>query len=55
MKHRGCGGEIAEDLDSPPYLYEGMVISVYRCVKCGEEILGDADIELDEEDHIIPR
>jgi hypothetical protein len=57
MKHRGCGGQVEPDLKSEPYHYDSNKgtcneddpeIPVYRCVKCGREILGDAQLELDE-------
>lgn len=45
MVHRNCGGTLVDDPKSPPYEHEGMKISVTRCAKCSEEIVGDAQIE----------
>lgn len=46
MTHLGCGGEIQEDW-SKTYEYEGVKVPSYRCTKCHEEILGDAQIMLE--------
>lgn len=48
MIHKNCGGEIIED-PSITYEYEGTNYPAFRCKKCGEEILGDAQIDLPEE------
>lgn len=50
ITHKLCGGNIIEDLKAIPYTYtdddgNASTVPVYRCEKCGEEILGDADIE----------
>ena len=60
MLHRNCGGEIKEDYSLPPYYnpnnpdedVEGNLIYAIPaivCMKCGIEILGDASIELGDE------
>lgn len=56
MIHRDCGGEIILD-ESKTYDYEldnGVMTEVpaWRCRKCGKEILGDAEIELNEEEKL---
>lgn len=43
--HKECGGEVTEDFDSEPYVYEETEVPVLRCLKCGEEITGDSDVE----------
>ena len=52
MKHKNCGGEIKSD-PRKAYSYDndGKQEShpALRCTKCGREILGDPDIE--EEDN----
>ena len=45
MTHVGCGGEVKEDW-SKTYAYEGCAVPAFRCVKCGNEILGDKEIHL---------
>ena len=50
LRHKGCGGEVIEDVLNVAYRYEhddGTVEEVYGmvCGKCDQEMLGDADIE----------
>lgn len=54
MKHKGCGGELYYDTKQLPYEYVPELIGSptefhfpLMCKKCGEEILGDAMIDLD--------
>jgi hypothetical protein len=43
--HKNCGGELFYDVNSIPYKYEGQLIPPLICKRCGEEILGDPEIE----------
>ena len=62
LVHKGCGGEVIERRDEEPYLYDSNEDGVeekyypWRCVKCGQEIGGDAqlDIVIDDEDTYNP-
>lgn len=45
MTHVGCGGEVVED-PRKSYSYEGCSVPAYRCERCGEEILGDAQLHV---------
>lgn len=46
MRHRSCGGEVAESRTRPAYQDEeyGLALA-YECTSCGEEILGDTQIK----------
>src|SRR4051812_3643720 len=53
--HKGCGGEVKEDLSVPGYHYnpdkdtanpDDPTVPAQRCKKCKAEILGDAQIRL---------
>lgn len=44
LRHKGCGGGVYDDR-AKLYNYEGKLMPAVRCDRCGEEILGDADLE----------
>jgi hypothetical protein len=53
MRHRGCGGRVEEDWENP-YRFEGEeaeefgeIVPRFMCRKCGQEILGDAQLEME--------
>ena len=48
-RHLDCNGRIVEDW-SKTYDHEGATYPAYRCTRCAAEILGDAEIQLLEED-----
>lgn len=44
--HRDCGGEVLESKTIPPYKSEEYeVVPAIECNKCGNELLGDMQIE----------
>jgi hypothetical protein len=45
IRHKGCGGEVCADW-SLQYEYEGYTVPAHRCRKCKREILGDAEVDL---------
>ena len=48
MRHTGCGGRIVED-HGVTYPYGAERVPALRCEVCGEEIIGDPEIEEEEE------
>lgn len=53
MKHKDCGGEITEDETHPGYTHvdedgNDQWFPAIFCLKCGKEIVGDAEIELED-------
>lgn len=50
MLHRDCGGGVIVEDHSKSYSYEGCAVPALRCVKCGNEITGDKEIELSWDD-----
>lgn len=56
LLHDGCGGEVWEDPSGAGYHFTGeeakqfgAFVPCFICAKCGQEIYGDAQIELQEE------
>jgi hypothetical protein len=50
MKHKNCGGEVTPDYTKLYPVEDGPSEPALRCAKCGEEILGNAEIVLEDED-----
>ena len=48
MRHKGCGGRIVEEYVVPYRYYDELALPL-RCEACGEEIIGDPEIEEEEE------
>lgn len=54
MKHKTCGGEILPDFDRT-CPFRGYNVPLYFCSKCGDEIIGDAQIDLGGFEQYLPK
>lgn len=63
LLHKDCGGEAVERRDLEPYLYDSNETGdpanlekhyPYVCNKCNREILGDAEIDIEGMEDILP-
>lgn len=53
LVHKNCGGVVKESKNLPPYESEEYgIVPAYECQECGQEILGDIQIQLISENEL---